>query len=628
MDMQAQMGGAASHFGGPSAFAEIMSALHALMFDQGHKEKKEWHELFHFVNDAGHCENGIYALKANYGLADLNLNDLKGFRSIESKLTGHGEVHLFREGVYISNGPLGSGLPQAQGLAYADYLSNAERVTVTTISDGGCMEGEARESLAAIPGLAANNRLAPFVLIISDNNTKLSGRIDEDAFSMRPSFEALSALGWDVVPVEEGHNLELCVKEISQAIERARSNPQKPVALHVKTIKGFGTKKTAASSSGGHGFPLSDPKELKPFLSEIYGSDPVPAEFISWADEMIQSYDKKLREPKSAKSAAEKVQAGISRALISLKKEGYPIVSVSADLPGSTGLGTFQKEFPDATQDVGVAESNMISMAIGLSKEGYIPIVDTFSQFGVTKGALPMIMSALSEGPLIGVFSHAGFQDAADGASHQALTYFSMTASLPNVEVFCLTSSQEAETLMTQAVLDFSEKRKSGQVPVSRLFFLGRENFPPTYVESPDVYKIGQAQVIFDNTKNSEGELTIVASGPLLHQALEAAYELEKEGIALMVVNPSVINKPDTTTIRGCLRNTKQRLLTVEDHQRVGGMGSILAHALLTEGIPFKLKSLGVDGRLGQSAYKALDLYKLHGLDASSIVKTAKEWIQ
>ena len=85
------------------------------------KEKnKNWYDNYNFVNDAGHCENGIYALRANYSFDGLNFNDLKKFRSIESKLTGHGEAHLNPEGVFVSNGPLGSGLPQAQGLAMAD----------------------------------------------------------------------------------------------------------------------------------------------------------------------------------------------------------------------------------------------------------------------------------------------------------------------------------------------------------------------------------------------------------------------------------------------------------------------------------------------------------------------------
>ncbi|MAF77371.1 MAG: transketolase, partial [Halobacteriovoraceae bacterium] len=112
MDQHAVIGGAAAHWGGPAAFAEMMSALHGIMF-----KEDNWFEKYNFINDAGHAENGIYALRALYGYDNLKLSDLKGFRSIESKLTGHGEAHLNPEGVLISNGPLGSGVPQAQGLA-------------------------------------------------------------------------------------------------------------------------------------------------------------------------------------------------------------------------------------------------------------------------------------------------------------------------------------------------------------------------------------------------------------------------------------------------------------------------------------------------------------------------------
>jgi transketolase len=107
MNQFAINGGAAAHWGGPAAFAEIMSSIHALMFEN---KSTPWFEQFNFVNDAGHTENGIYALRANYGFDDLSISDLFKFRSIKSKLTGHGEVHLNPEGVYISNGPLGSAI--------------------------------------------------------------------------------------------------------------------------------------------------------------------------------------------------------------------------------------------------------------------------------------------------------------------------------------------------------------------------------------------------------------------------------------------------------------------------------------------------------------------------------------
>lgn len=636
MDMQAVLGGAASHFGGPSAFAEIVSAIHGLVFHDAKKSNCQWYDRFHILNDAGHCENGIYAVKANYGFADLSLDSLKGFRSIQSPLSGHGEAHLFSEGVYLSNGPLGSCLPQTQGLCFADRLSGLDRVTLTMVSDGGCMEGEAREALAAIPGLASKGKMNPYVLVISDNNTKLSGRIDKDAFSMASTFTTLKEFGWRYVQLENGHDLEACVHIISEAIELARKDDNAPVVVHAKTIKGYGTAKTEQSASGGHGFPISDPKDLRAFIGEIYSREikagrHVPPEFYVWADALVEEKEKKKSSgmPPAARAAAaltstEKVQAGISKAMIKKKKEGLPIVSISADLQGSTGVAGFQKEFPQASQDIGVAESNMISMAAGVSKEGFIPVVDTFAQFGVTKGGLPLTMAALSEAPMICVFSHVGFQDAADGASHQALTYFAMTCAIPHTDVYALTSSCEAEALISQAIDEFASERKAGRVPNSKIFFLGRENFPSRYLPSDYKYKLGDAQLIFDNTDQHGNGVTIVAAGALLHQAIEAAYILDGEKRGVCVVNASVINKPDVNTIRSCLRNTGGKLLTVEDHQVIGGMGSLLIHALAQEQVVFQSKSLGVKGEFGQSAYNAIELYKKHGLDATAIVSAAK----
>ncbi|MEZ4872922.1 MAG: thiamine pyrophosphate-dependent enzyme [Bdellovibrionales bacterium] len=169
-------------------------------------------------------------------------------------------------GVYISNGPLGSSIGPSQGLCFADRLNNKmERVTITTISDGACMEGEAKESLAAIPGLAQAGKMAPYVLIISDNNTKLSGRIDEESFSMGPTFQSLSDLGWEVITLEKGNNLQACMESLELAIEWARSNPNKPVAVHAKTVKGYAIESTVNSSSGGHGFPLKNPRNCETF---------------------------------------------------------------------------------------------------------------------------------------------------------------------------------------------------------------------------------------------------------------------------------------------------------------------------------------------------------------------------
>lgn len=621
MDMNAVLGGAASHYGGPAAFADLMSALHAFVFTEATKKATPWHQLFHLINDAGHCENGLYALKANYGFADLTFDKLKKFRSIDSVLTGHGESHLFPEAVLISNGPLGSAFPVSQGLAMADALCQQQRVTVTAISDGACMEGEARESMAAIPGLAANGHMAPYVLIISDNNTKLTGRIDKESFSMTPTFEALKTLGWKVLTLADGHDLQKCYDVISQAIQEARANPKTPIAIHAKTIKGIGTKKTAESASGGHGFPLKSPTELPEFLREIYDGE-FPSEFNSWIEELKVIEKEMAAKSKKSSVPDEKIQAGISQAMVKAHKKGLPIISVTSDLPGSTGVAGFRKDFPKSSFDIGVAESNMISVAAGFSKAGYIPVVDTFAQFGVTKGALPITMASLSEAPVICVFSHTGFQDAADGASHQALSYLAMMNSIPHVDVYCLSCSEEAESLMSQAIEQFADFRKQGKVPPTTVFFLGRENFPKTYATGAK-YELRKSQLITETAGSKK--VTIVASGSCVHQAMAAAETLKEAGMGAFVVNASSHNHIDTALIRDCLKKSDQRLITVEDHQKIGGFGQTLAATLFEEHVTAKVKILAVHGEFGQSAYTAQDLYAKHCIDADAIVRAAKE---
>src|SRR6059058_4227344 len=226
MDVHAVNGGAACHWGGPAAFAEIMAAIHGAMFAT---TGRPWHEAYNFVNDAGHTENGVYALRANYGFDGMTFETLKGFRSLTSKLTGHGESHLNPEGVLISNGPLGSALPQSQGLAIADRVARRDRVTICTVSDGASMEGEAKEAFAAIPGLAAKGRVNPYVLVISDNDTKLSGRITKDAFSMQPTFAAMADLGWNVIRVPNGHDLQSVYLAVEKGIQQAQANSKSPV---------------------------------------------------------------------------------------------------------------------------------------------------------------------------------------------------------------------------------------------------------------------------------------------------------------------------------------------------------------------------------------------------------------
>jgi transketolase len=621
MDIHAVVGGAACHWGGPAAFAEIMAATHAIMFAT---ENRQWHEAFNFVNDAGHTENGVYALRVNYGFDGMDYKTLRGFRSIESKLTGHGESHINPEGILISNGPLGSGLPQSQGLAIGDKVAGNDRVTICTISDGGMMEGEAKESVAAIPGLAAKGRVNPFVLILSDNDTKLSGRITADSFSMQPSFEALSNLGWNVMKVDDGHDLQAVFQAIEKGIAAARANPDQPVCLWVKTIKGKGIAATEENKAGGHGFPLKNAEKIIDWLNEIYGDTEVPAEFADWASELHEEW--KAKEANGADSGGSgpvvkksKVQDGLAKGAIRAAQEGAPIYSISADVQGSTKISDFQNAFPDRFIEVGIAEANMVSTGAGMSKVGFIPIVDTFGQFGATKGNLPLTMAALSQGPVIAIFSHVGFQDAADGASHQATTYLAAVSAIPHTTVIVPSCPNEAEEFMYQAAKRFESDRAAGKDGESYIFFVGRESYPLDWVENPS-YEWGKAQVLQEGS-----DVVLVGSGVLLNRAIEAGEQLADMGVKSTVINNPFINHPDVDMIGAAVTAADGNLVTIEDHQSIGGMGAQLSHALSRAGITHRVKTLGIDGQFGQSAYKADHLYDKNGLNVEGVIAAAKE---
>jgi transketolase len=623
MDVHAVNGGAACHWGGPAAFADMLAALHAIMFATS---GRQWHEAFNFVNDAGHAENGIYALRANLGFDNLSFEDLRAFRSITSKLTGHGESHLNPEGVLLSNGPLSSALPQAQGLAIADKVAGRDRVTICTVSDGASMEGEAKEAFAAIPGLAAKGRVSPFVLMVSDNDTKLSGRITKDAFSMQPTFQSLSVLGWSMIPVPNGHDLQAVYLAIEKAIEQARTHPDHPVCLWIKTIKGYGVKSTMENSAGGHGFPLANGEKIVDFVQEIYSGADVPPELASWAQSLRAEWERKDAE-KKAKAAApasggpaikkDKIQAGLAQAAIRAAQDGLPVFSISSDVQGSTGISAFQKTFPDRYVEVGIAEANMVSTGAGFSKAGFIPIVDTFGQFGVTKGNLPLTMAALSQAPVIAMFSHVGFQDAADGASHQATTYFAATSAIPHTVVIAPSCADEAEALMYEAIHRVAKARTQGENGDSYLFFVGRENYPVRWVDGA-TYPWGRAQVLTEG-----GDVVLIGCGPLLDKAINAGQALAAKGVKATVINNPFINQVDLDTIGPAVLAAQGRLVTIEDHQIIGGMGAQVSHALSRSGIAHRITTLGIPGEFGQSAYLAEQLYDKHGLTANRMVDAA-----
>ncbi|MCE3013258.1 MAG: transketolase, partial [Proteobacteria bacterium] len=208
-----------------------------------------------------------------------------------------------------------------------------------------------------------------------------------------------------------------------------------------------------------------------------------------------------------------------------------------------------------------------------------------------------------------------GFQDAADGASHQSLTYMSALASIPNTVLVNLATSKEAESYVLEAIQTIATLREKGEHAPSFVFFLGRENFPTETAPGLE-YKLGVPQVIEAGTDGM-----IVSTGSLLEEALKAAQMLKEEGKSVSVIHHPFVNRVDGKLFAQMLKKSGSKLVTVEDHQLIAGMGAMLVHSLKIAGAEFTVRSLGVKGEFGQSSYTALELYQKHGLDSLSIVK-------
>ena len=301
------------------------------------------------------------------------------------------------------------------------------------------MEGEAKEAFAAIPGLAAKGRLNPFLLVISDNDTKLSGRITPGRLQHAADFRGHERAGM------ERHQGAQRQRSCRRFIWRWRAAWPRPGPIRARRFasgsrrsRATACSSTMESASGGHGFPLANGEKIVDFVNEIYfGAAESRPNWPPGRRRCARTGNKRTppkrprppprRRPRPL-SRRTRSRAAWPRAPCAPRRRGCRSIPFPPTWRGRPGMSLFQKSFPGplCRGGRGGGEHDQ-HRARGCPRPGFIPIVDTFGQFGVTKGNLPLTMAALSQAPVIAVFSHVGFQDAADGASHEATTYLAAT---------------------------------------------------------------------------------------------------------------------------------------------------------------------------------------------------------
>lgn len=293
--------------------------------------------------------------------------------------------------------------------------------------------------------------------------------------------------------------------------------------------------------------------------------------------------------------------------LAELGHKNKDIVVFDADLSAATKTSIFAKEVPERFYDMGIAEQDMVSTAAGMSTFGKIPYVSTFAVFAAGR-AYDQIRNSVCY-PNLNVkicATHAGITVGEDGATHQMLEDLGMMRGLPNMTV--ISTSDDTQTRW--AVEEISKIKGPVYLRLSRLA-------TPIIYEEKEKFEIGKAVQIGDGI-----DATIFATGVTVAESLKAKEELEKQGINIRVVDVHTIKPIDKEIIIKCAKETK-KLISVEDHSVIGGLGTAIADVLAEE-CPAKLIKIGINDTFGKSG-KAEELMEYYGLTAEKIIRMIKE---
>lgn len=280
---------------------------------------------------------------------------------------------------------------------------------------------------------------------------------------------------------------------------------------------------------------------------------------------------------------------GFGLGLLQAADENPAIVGLCADLTDSTKMGYFAKKYPERFVQIGIAEQNLASVASGLSAVGKIPYITSYAMFSPGRN-WEQIRTTIcyNERNVKIIGSHAGVSVGPDGATHQAVEDIAITRVIPNMQVFAPCDVVEAQKVT------YALSKVDGPCYAR----LTREK-TPVFTTDKTPFEIGKAQVFWQEPEGAKPDVAIVACGPLVHNAILAAAELEGDGVKVRVVNNVSIKPMDEETIIAAAQDSGA-VVTVEEHQISGGMGSAVAE-VLAKNHPVPIEFIGVQNRFGES---------------------------
>ncbi len=559
----------------------------------------------------GHISPAVYSI-----LAELKYipkaEVIKNFRKFGSIYEGHITRHV--KGVEFGTGPLGVGVSIGSAIALANKMKDTDKKVFTLMGDGEAQEGQVYEMM----NFASANKLNNLILFIDYNRVQLTDSLDNVIpMNFKDSFEAA---GWKVIEVD-GHDFSDMWKGLKKAYEKT----DKPIMLLGKTIMGKGAGFMEEDGQNmkptWHG-KAANPEESDEILKDLVLSDKeraMIAEFIygiTWTPKKPH-FEKRLAKTKIKignpivynSDELTDCRTAYGKALLDLAKLNPQILAISADLRGSVMTKFVASDLPNQHIECGIAEQHMVSLAGGLSLSGYTPFCSTFGAFLSSRAKDQARVNDINQCNVKMVATHCGLSVGEDGPTHQAIDDMTSFLGMYNMMII-----EPADPNQTDRMVRYIASHYGN-------FYMrmGRHKFPVITKEDGNIffdhdyeYEYGKTDTIREGS-----DVTIAATGATITEAIKAINILKNKKISIELVACSSIKKFDENILKSVKKTG--RLITVEDHNSISGLGSQLIKYLTEQNVCPKVKCLGTTSY--QLSGKVDQLYNNVGIGASNIAK-------
>jgi transketolase len=636
-DLVALCAAGSGHAGGTLSIMDVAAALYLHTADLD-PNNPEWPDRDRIIWSAGHKAPSLYLGLAFAGYFDAR--EVSLLRKLWSPFQGH--PHWLKvPGIEISSGSLGQGLSVAVGVALAGKLNKKNYKTFCIMGDGEQQEGQIWEAAME----AGHHQLEHLVAIIDYNHLQIDGPVIQ-VMNVGSLEQKYWNFGWEVEHVD-GHNM----RELVMALDKAKAGVGKPLLIIADTVKGKGVS-FMENIAGWHGrAPTYD--EMVRGLQELGVSEKIPYdELLAYASAYQANVDKKLalkvptfsrsywwNASESMKVTMEPTRKGFGQSLAA-NGDDERVVCLGLDISGSITISDFYTGKPERKErwiSMGIAEQSATAAAAGLAREGKLPVLGTYATFAAARNLDQWRVSVCySNVNVLLAGAHGGVSVGADGATHQALEDLFAMCGLPNMAVVvpcdAIETRKATDYLLMQhqgpKYLRFAREATPVVTSAKTPFVFGKANVIRLKREGPNFAEAFET-VLAAEYENGDEDVSIIACGPMVPEAMRAAYLLEKEyGIKVRVVNMHTLKPLDNDAIIRAAKETGI-VVTAEEHQ-IGGLAWQVSHVITSApslyGLPVITGAIGVKDRFGESG-SPWELVKEFEVSAEHIARKAGELV-